>query len=171
MTKILILTIFSSLLFSCSKNIYSKNEEFIRFKNTGKHISVKLKINQYKKGNFYFDTASPWFVIDSTFYKNQKISFKIYSKDENIGVGNNPSKLIRVHDTINFSINKNTFFSKKNMIYNLKKGFGKNIDGIVGFNNFDDTPFEVNYLEKKITFNPKINDSYNNTSLITHIKI
>lgn len=87
MTKLPILMIFSLLLLSCSKNIYQQKEQCIKFKNTGRHISINLKINQYDEGNFYFDTGSPWLLIDSTFYKNQKMSFNHFSESENAGVG------------------------------------------------------------------------------------
>lgn len=160
MTKLSILIIFSSLLLSCSKNIYQQKEQYIKFKNTGRHISINLKINQYDEGNFYFDTGSPWLLIDSTFYENQKMSFSHFSEFENGGVGNNPVKITRILDTVEFSVIDNTFFSKYNMIHNLKKPLGKNIDGIVGFANFGNTPFEVNYIVQKIILNPTINDSY-----------
>lgn len=160
MTKLFILTIFSSLLLSCSQNIYQQKEKYIKFKNDGRHIYAKLKVNQYGEGNFYFDTGSGWFIIDSTFYKDKGMSFNHFSESENIGVGNNPAKMIRIFDTIKFSANNNTFFSKYNMIHNLKKSMGKNIDGIVGFVNFKNTPFEVNYVTQKLILNPKINDSY-----------
>ena len=67
MIKWLNLVVFSSLLLSCSHNISKqKNGEYINLNNYGKHISVNLKVNQYQEGNFYFDTASPWLIIDST---------------------------------------------------------------------------------------------------------
>ncbi|WP_139423645.1 aspartyl protease family protein [Chryseobacterium mulctrae] len=165
MTKLSILIIFSSLLLSCSKNIYQQKEQYVKFKNTGRHISINLKINQYDEGNFYFDTGSPWLLIDSTFYKNQKMSFNDFSESENAGVGNNPVKMTRILDTVEFSVIDNTFFSKYNMIHNLKKPLGKNIDGIVGFSNFGTTPFEVNYITQKIILNPTINDSYQEVAI------
>lgn len=160
MTKLSILIIFSSLLLSCSKNIYQQKEQYIKLKNTGRHISINLKINQYDEGNFYFDTGSPWLLIDSTFYENQKMSFSHFSESENAGVGNNPVKMTRILDTVEFSVIDNTFFSKYNMIHNLKKTLGNSIDGIVGFANFGNTPFEINYIAQKIILNPKINNSY-----------
>ena len=165
MTKLSILIIFSSLLLSCSKNIYQQKEKQIEFKNTGRHISINLKINQYDEGNFYFDTASPWFIIDSTFYKNQKMSFGHFSESENIGTGNNPVLITRILDTVEFSIIDNVYFSKFNMIYNLKKILGNNIDGIVGLSNFSNTPFEIDYVAKKIILNPKIDDSYQEVAI------
>lgn len=160
MVKLLILTIFSSLLLSCTKNIYQQKEESIKFKNNGRHIYIKLKANEYDEGNFYFDTASGWFIIDSTFYKNKRMSFNHFSESENIGTGNSPAKMIQILDTIKFSVNNNTFSSKYNMIHNLKKSFGRNIDGIVGFVNFGNTPFEINYNTQKIILNPEIKDNY-----------
>lgn len=160
MIKSLLLIIVSTILLSCSKNMFQQKEHYIKFKNTGRHICINLKINQYDEGSFYFDTGSPWFIIDSTFFKNQKMSFNHFSESENAGVGNNPVKTIRILDTIEFSIVDNTFFSKYNMIHNLKKTLGKNIDGIVGFSNFGNTPFEINYVAKKIILNPKIDDRY-----------
>lgn len=160
MNKLFILTILSSLLFSCTQNIHQQKEQYIKFKNTGRHISINLNVNKYREGNFYFDTASGWFIIDSTFYKNKRMSFNHYSESENIGTGNSPGKMIRILDTIKFSVSNKTFFSKYNMIHNLKKSFGKNIDGIVGFTNFGNIQFEVNYIAQKIIFNAEVNDSY-----------
>lgn len=166
MAKLFILTIFASLFLSCSQNIYQQKEEYIKFKNNGRHIYIKLKVNQYDAGNFYFDTASPWLVIDSTFYKSQEMSFNNYSEYENSGGAKNLPKIITIRDTINFSINKNTFYSRyNNMIYNLKNSLGKNIDGIVGFNKFGNTPFRVDYAAQKIILNPKINDSYQEVAI------
>ncbi len=165
MSKLSILMIFSLLLLSCSKNIYQQKEQYIKFKNTGRHISINLKINQYDEGNFYFDTGSPWLLIDSTFYKNQKMSFNHFSESENAGVGNNPVKMTRILDTVEFSVIDNTFFSKYNMIHNLKKPLGKNIDGIAGFVNLNNIPFEINYINQKIIFNPKINNSYQEVAI------
>jgi hypothetical protein len=160
MVKLLILTIFSSLLLSCTKNIYQQKKESIKFKNNGRHIYIKLKANEYDEGNFYFDTASGWFIIDSTFYKNKRMSFNHFSESENIGTGNSPAKMIQILDTIKFSVSNNTFSSKYNMIHNLKKSFGRNIDGIVGFVNFGNIPFEINYIKQKIILNPEIKDNY-----------
>ena len=160
MIKILILTIFSSFLLSCSKNVYQYKEQHIKFKNTGRHISVNLKVNQYGSGNFYFDTGSPWFVIDSTFYKKQKMTFNKYAELEVTGAGSNKTKMIRVLDTIKFSADKKKFFSNKNLVFNLKDIHSKDIDGIVGFGNFDNVPFKVDYSAQKIILNPKINDNY-----------
>lgn len=160
MVKLLILTIFSSLLLSCSKNIYQEKKESIKFENNGRHIYIKLKANEYDEGNFYFDTASGWFIIDSTFYKNKRMSFNDFSESENIGTGNSPAKMIQILDTIKFSVSNNTFSSKYNMIHNLKKSFGRNIDGIVGFVNFGNIPFEIHYIKQKIILNPEIKDNY-----------
>ena len=154
MVKLLILTIFSSLLLSCSKNIYQEKKESIKSKNNGRHIYIKLKANQYDEGNFYFDTASGWFIIDSSFYKNKRMSFNHFSESENTGTGNSPAKMIQILDTIKFSVSNNTFSSKYTMIHNLKKSFGRNIDGIVGFVNFGNTQFEINYITQKNYFKP-----------------
>lgn len=160
MSKLLILIIFSFLILSCSKNIFSNKEQYIKFKNSGRHISISLKINDYNEGNFYFDTGSPWLIIDSTFYKNQEMFFNHYTQSENKGVGNNQIKMLRVLDTIKFSANNNKFTSKFNMINNLKKNLGNDIDGIVGSLNFGNTPFEVNHKKHKIIINPNITTNY-----------
>lgn len=160
MHKLLVLAIFTSLLLSCSKNIHRQKDEYINFKNNGKHISIDVKINQYKKGNFYFDTASPWLIIDSTFYKNQKMSFNNYSEINLTGAGNGYVKVIRVMDSIKYSDNKNTFLSKNNLIYDLKNTLGRDIDGVVGIVNLGNSPFKIDYSNQKISLNPKVDDSY-----------
>lgn len=165
MAKQLALIIFSSFLLSCSKNIYNQNERFINFKNTGRHININLKVSQYGEGNFYFDTGSPWMIIDSTFYKNQQMSFNYYSKQEITGVGDNRRNMIKVLDTIKISANNNTFSSKFNLIHNLKPFLGKNIDGIVGFANFGNMPFKIDYISQKIILNPQVNNSYQEVAI------
>ena len=160
MAKLIVLIIFSSLCLSCSNNIYQQKEQYIKFKNTGKHIYINLKVNQYKKGNFYFDTASPSLVIDSTFYKNRKMSFSHYSESNITGAGNSTTKMIRVLDSIKYSDNNHTFLSKNNLIYDLKNILGKDIDGIVGFVNFGSTAFKIDYTTQKIILNPQIDNSY-----------
>lgn len=159
MAKQLFLAIFSLLLLSCSAGKFQQKEQSVKLKNTGSHISIKLKINQYKEGNFYFDTASSWTIIDSSFYKDQEMAFNHLSSVGNNVVGNSSLKMTRVLDTITISTKNNTFFSKFNLIYNLKK-FGKDIDGIVGISNFGNTPFKIDFISQKITFNPKINEGF-----------
>lgn len=160
MHKLLALAIFASLLLSCSKSFHQQNEEYINFKNNGKHISIDVKINQYKKGNFYFDTGSPSLVLDSTFYKNQKMSFNNYSESNINGAGSSTVKMIRVLDSIKYSNNSHTFLSKNNLIYDLKNKFGKDVDGVIGILNFGNTPFKIDYSNQKISLNPKVDNSY-----------
>ncbi len=165
MIKIFFLTLFSSFLLSCSQNNYSRSKQCIKLINAGGHISMNLKINEYDKGNFYFDTGSTSLVIDSIFYKKQKMSFNKYTASEIIGAGSKTTKMIRVLDSIKFFANKNIFFSNNNLIFNLKDIHGKKIDGIVGFGNFGNIPFEVNYVAQKITLNPKINHTYQEVTI------
>ena len=160
MIKAFILLFFSLLLISCSRNIYQQKERFIKFKNTGRHININLKIDKYDEGIFYFDTGSGWLIIDSTFYNKQKMAFNHLTNAKIKGVGNNYANMTQILDTVKFSTGNNVFFSNYNLIYNLKKILGKDIDGIVGFVNFGDTPFEVNYVTQKITLNPKIDNTY-----------
>src|SRR5690554_2687871 len=148
-------------LSSCSKKLYFEdNKETIKFKNTDSHISVNLKINQYNKGNFYFDTGSAWLIIDDTYYKNQKMSFENSFESEMGGVGNGLTTTIRILDTINFAIENHNFYSEYNITNDLKKIFGEKIDGIVGFHNFRNVPFKVDYVAQKITLNPEVEDNY-----------
>ncbi|HUH26256.1 MAG TPA: hypothetical protein VLY87_06485 [Flavobacterium sp.] len=146
-----------ALLFlsSCSKNIlFGQKEKDIKFKNTGRHISVNVKIDNYDRGNFYFDTGSTWLVIDSSYYKNQKMLFKNLLEDEMDGVGNKQAKSIQILDTINFTIDSHNFYSEFNTIIDLKRILGKNIDGIVGFHNFRGIPFKIDYIKQKISLSP-----------------
>src|SRR5690554_5530710 len=148
-------------LSSCSKKLYFEdNKETIKFKNTDSHISVNLKINQYNKGNFYFDTGSAWLIIDDTYYKNQKMSFENSFESEMGGVGNGLTTTIRILDTINFAIENHNFYSEYNITNDLKKILGEKIDGIVGFHNFRNVPFKVDYVAQKITLNPEVEDNY-----------
>lgn len=147
-------------MFSCSKSVVSSKEERIKFKNTGRHIGINMKLENYKKAFFYFDTGSAWLMIDSTYLKSQKINFRNTIEYKIEGVGNSVKKNIKVLDTINFNISKNKFYSEYSMITDLRGIVGKNIDGIVGFHNFRGIPFKIDYVAKKITFNPKIEDDY-----------
>src|SRR5690554_2595221 len=148
-------------LSSCSKKLYFEdNKETIKFKNTDSHISVNLKINQYNKGNFYFDTGSGWLAIDSAFAENQKMSFENSFESEMGGVGNDVTKNIRIMDTIDFSLGNYNFYSEYNTVIDLKNILGKYIDGIVGFHNFRGAPFKIDYVTQKITLNPEIEEDY-----------
>lgn len=158
--RILTLLIGFIFLSSCSKSILRSNEEYIKFKNTGRHIGINLKPKNYQEGFFYFDTGSAWFIIDDSYYKNQKMTFKNSYASEMGGVGNGVTKTIRILDTINFSINNYNFYSEYNITGDLKNSLGKNIDGIVGFHNFRGTPFKIDYVAKKIILNPKIEKDY-----------
>src|SRR5690554_3672391 len=159
--RIVLFLISIMFLSSCSKKLYFEdNKETIKFKNTDSHISVNLKINQYNKGNFYFDTGSAWLIIDDTYYKNQKMSFENSFESEMGGVGNGLTTTIRILDTINFAIENHNFYSEYNITNDLKKIFGEKIDGIVGFHNFRNVPFKVDYVAQKITLNPEVEDNY-----------
>src|SRR5690554_386281 len=159
--RIVLFLISIMFLSSCSKKLYFEdNKETIKFKNTDSHISVNLKINQYNKGNFYFDTGSAWLIIDDTYYKNQKMSFENSFESEMGGVGNDVTKNIRILDTINFSIDNLNFYSEYNITGNLKNSLGKNIDGVVGFHNFRNVSFKIDYVDQKITFNPEVEGDY-----------
>src|SRR5690554_614962 len=111
--KYFLLLIYILFLSSCSKKLFSNNEQTIKFKNTDSHISVNLKIENYNKGCFYFDTGSGWLAIDNTFYKNQKMSFNNFTESEIIGVGNNVVKNTRIMDTIDFSLGNYNFYSEE----------------------------------------------------------
>lgn len=165
MVRKLLLLFFISFLFSCSKKNFETKKQDIKFNIINKHISFNLKIKPYKKGFFYFDTGSAWLVIDSTYYKNQKMLFKNLLEDEMGGAGNKQAKSTQILDTINFNIDSQNFFSEFNTIINLKRILGKNIDGIVGFHNFRGIPFKIDYVAKKITFNPKIEDDYHEVQI------
>ena len=166
MIKQIFLFLFCLILFSCSKNIYHQKEYYINFKNTEGRICVKLKVNKYKEGNFYFDTGANRFVIDSSFYKNQKMSFENYSQTQSKGVGNVMPKMIKIYDTIHFSMNKNSFLSNQNIIHNLKKNLGKNIDGIFGVAHFGNAPFKIDYIKRKVILNPQIDESYQEVKIM-----
>lgn len=144
---------------SCSKNIYSLNEKTIKFKYDG-HLKIKLKTENYDKGNFYFDTGSAWLVFVDHYYEKQKMSFENTSNSEMGGVGNKTSKAIRISDTINFEIDNHHFYSEFNIVTYFTQKITKNMDGIVGFHNFRGKSFKVDYVNQKITINPKIEDDY-----------
>lgn len=159
--RIVLFLISIMFLSSCSKKLYFEdNKETIKFKNTDSHISVNLKINQYNKGNFYFDTGSGWLAIDSAFAENQKMSFENSFESEMGGVGNDVTKNIRIMDTIDFSLGNYNFYSEYNTVIDLKNILGKYIDGIVGFHNFRGAPFKIDYVTRKITLNPEIEEDY-----------
>lgn len=152
--------LFALIFFSsCSKNIYSLNEKTIEFKYDG-HLKIKLKPENYDKGNFYFDTGCTWLVFVDHYYEKQKMFFENTYDSEMGGVGNKTSKAIRISDTIHFEIDKYHFYSEFNIVTYFTQKITKNMDGIVGFHNFRGKPFKVDYVNKKITINPKIEDDY-----------
>lgn len=158
--KTLLHLLFALIFFSsCSKNIYSLNEKTIKFKYDG-HLKIKLKPENYDKGNFYFDTGCTWLVFVDHYYEKQKMFFENTYDSEMGGVGNKTSKAIRISDTIHFEIDKHHFYSEFNIVTYFTQKITKNMDGIVGFHNFRGKPFKVDYVNKKITINPKIEDDY-----------
>lgn len=159
MFKLYFIFILCATFISCTRNIYP-HEEYIDFKTTENRIFVKLKVNKYKQGNFCFDTGADRFIIDSTFYKKQQMTFNNYSENQTKGIGNVIVRTVQVQDTIHFSVNNQSLFSHQNLIHNLKKSLGKNIDGIFGFASLRNIPFKVDYISKKIILNPKIDNTY-----------
>lgn len=156
----ILLFIISFFILSCSKNNIGVKKSTIKFTNNGDHLGIYLKPENFKKGFFYFDTGSTWFIIDNSYYKKQNMSFKNYVHSEMGGIGNGVTQNIKILDTINFKIGNNNFYSEYNITGNLKDAFGKNIDGIVGFHNFRNAPFKIDYISNKIKLNPRIGDDY-----------
>jgi len=147
-------------LSSCSKNVYSLNEKTIKFKYDG-HLKVKLKPENYDKGNFYFDTGSAWLVFVDHYYEKQKMSFEnTYNSEMGGGIGNKTSKVIRISDTINFEIDNHHFYSEFSIVNYFTQKTPNDLDGIVGFHNFRNTPFKIDYVNQKITLNPKMSNEY-----------
>ena len=164
MIKLYCIILFCTIFISCTKNIYPQ-EESIDFKRTENRIYIKLKVNQYKVGNFCFDTGADRFIIDSTFYKRQQMSFKNYSEVQTIGIGNTITRTVKVHDTIHISANDYSFLSNQNLIHNLKKNLGSNIDGLLGLNSFRNIAFKIDYINKKIILNPKLDSTYQEVTI------
>ena len=153
--RIFFILLYLLLLSSCSDKFFTNNRQSIKFKIEGEHIVINLKPANYKKGSFYFDTGSGWLIIDETYYEKQKMTFVDIFESKMGGVGNEVTKSTRILDTICFCIGNKKFYSEYNITSNLKKIFGKNIDGIVGFNSFRGTPFKIDYFAKNIVLNPK----------------
>jgi len=107
---------------SCSSHIYDFNEQTIKFKYDG-HLKIKLKPENYDKGNFYFDTGSAWLVFVDHYYEKQKMSFEKTSNSEMGGIGNKTIKAIRISDTIHFEIDKHHFYSEFNIVTFLPKKY------------------------------------------------
>lgn len=148
------------MLFSCSKNMYPNKEQVIAIKEYRGHIFFDLKVNGYNKGNFCFDTGSSNLIIDSTFYKRQEMIFNQYSTQKIIGASEKIAKMISINDTINVMANHFFSYSYNNLVYNLKDFTGKEKDGLAGHNIFGQTPFKIDYYNKKIEVNPIIDDGY-----------
>lgn len=140
--------------------MYPNKEQVIPFVENKGHIFVKLKINHYQEGNFCFDTGSSNLIIDSIFYKQQEMIFNQYSTQKIIGASEKIAKMISINDTINVTANHFFSYSYNNLIYNLKDFTGKEKDGLAGHNIFGQTPFKIDYYNKKIEVNPIIDDGY-----------
>lgn len=140
--------------------MYPNKEQVIAIKEYRGHIFFDLKVNGYNKGNFCFDTGSSNLIIDSTFYKRQEMIFNQYSTQKIIGASEKIAKMISINDTINVMANHFFSYSYNNLVYNLKDFTGKEKDGLAGHNIFGQTPFKIDYYNKKIEVNPIIDDGY-----------
>lgn len=132
-------------IFFTSCTIFEKKEIKIPFTYDG-NLYLKCKINATFIGEFMFDTGANGLYLDSTF--NQKSGLKysfnqteVMSDPQN---GSNKPPLVFECSTI-------TYTSTNPYTMDIKKVFGKQADGIVGWDLFNHKVIKIDYLKSIIS--------------------
>jgi hypothetical protein len=101
-------------------------------------------------GIFLFDTGANGLILDSLYYRNSPMKHLNKDTIRMTGVGSNYQSSIRILESINFDYLGHNFTSDQNFIVDLKQGFGRKIDGVVGWNFFKGKVIEINYKKRYI---------------------
>lgn len=143
--KIFYLSTIVILILSCSRKTIS-------FDYDG-HIYVKIKKINNKKvnGDFIYDTGAPFFYIDSSFCVENKIKFKNIQKGIIGGIGNGTKNTYKIKDTVTYAFKKIKNYSDNSTILNFKSILGKNADGILGVNSFNNKSHKIDYVKREIS--------------------
>lgn len=108
--------------------------------------------NQYK-GSFVYDMGSPYLCMDSLFYNNKNWNHEQIKNIRLGGVGESKTMGKWISDTIRFNIDsKKKSMSSETILLDLKKIFGKNIDGIIGIKSFENKNHKLDYISEKLVF-------------------
>lgn len=118
----------------------------------GTHLMMTCTFNDSIKGNFMFDTGAYGLHIDSTYNETSRMFYyPMYmppedemSETDKVFYLNRPKpkKIIITHPV-------DLYLADNSSIINLKSSFGKQFDGIVGWDLFKDKILEVDYINEK----------------------
>ncbi len=136
------------LMLSCSKESIE-----IPF-NYERNIYVKSIINDSINGNFMFDTGAWGLFFDSLFNKRPSLGYNYYYA-QNSESGENLK--------LKFAVNAISFTPECFRPIQTKSSFGKQCDGIVGWDLLKDQVLEVDYINSKLRIT-KANDFEIDTS-------
>lgn len=131
-------------IFFTSCTIFEKKEIKIPFTYDG-NLYLKCKINATFIGEFMFDTGANGLYLDSTF--NQKSGLKYsFNQTEVMSVPQNESNKL----PLVFECSTITFTPSYPYTMDIKKVFGKQADGIVGWDLFNHKVIKIDYLKSII---------------------
>lgn len=141
---------------SCQDNQIPQNAIPIKYY---KHIYLKGNADG-KDGNFIFDTGARNLYFDKSYYSENKFNYINTFEADLIGVGNTPSEIDVIEDSIKFNFGKHTYITKNVPILDLRAIIGDDIDGVLGMDYFENSTLEINY-ENKFIKKHNNNDSIN----------
>jgi len=137
--KIAIYFFFFFLLLSCG---FLKNKETEIPFNFDRNLFFSVMLNDTIKGSFMFDTGAYGLVLDSSFDQNSGLKF--FSFDPAI-----PEEF-RLKKSISLSVSNIVYDTENTYVMDMKKSFGKECDGIIGWDLFKDKAILIDYKKKKI---------------------
>jgi hypothetical protein len=112
-------------------------------------IAIKVGIDSVI-GNFIFDTGSPALVLDSVFYKGLYKKYKTQKVGVK-GIGEKSQVANLIVDSLKFKIaDRESSFSNKTVVVDLKSFIGNEFDGLLGIDTFKDASFKINFPENTI---------------------
>lgn len=121
--------------FSCSKEQIEIPFSYER------NIYIKSVINDSINGNIMFDTGAFGLYLDSTYNSRPSLGYNYFNPD-NLGSAG--------HLMLKFAIDGNYFTLDRTQIINAKPTFGKQCDGIVGWDLLKDYSLEIDYINTKL---------------------
>ncbi|MDX2172697.1 MAG: PDZ domain-containing protein [Bacteroidota bacterium] len=147
------------IYFITSCNFHQGKKNKVSFDYNGL-IYIKCKINDSIEGNFIFDTGAYGLFLDSTFNVSRGLSNTI--------LWFNPDSIRK--SNLRFKFDTITYSPEIISTYDFKKIFGKDCDGVVGWDLFKNKILEINYNDSCINFIDSNyilhNDSFNKIPMV-----
>lgn len=126
----------------------SKPAKIFPFSYNG-HITVSATIKNECCANLIFDTGGYGFCLDSAFVSRKKITFRDTVRYQVIGAGQKSKYFVETADSIELNVLIDNY-RKSPIIGDYRSVFGNDVDGVIGWDFFENKSLYLNYINKAI---------------------